>query len=165
MTTKTDQPATVETGLSGYELINTPALNKGTVWMKERQPARSPGNGSVYRSLRIRFASILDNARLKRVLAYIEDQLAEEITVADLAGVASLSMFHFTRVFTARMGVPPHRYVRKRRHEAAKVVIARGRASLSEIAFTHGFSSQSSFPRAFKRATGMTPADYRRQVG
>ena len=106
----------------------------------------------------------LDNARLKRVLAYIEDHLAEEITVADLAGVASLSMFHFTRAFAAAMGVPPNRYVSQRRLEAAKVLLASGKASLSEIAFSSQFSSQSGFTRAFKRATGTTPADYRRQV-
>jgi AraC family transcriptional regulator len=106
----------------------------------------------------------LNDARLRRVLAYIEEHLAEDITVADLAKVACLSIFHFTRAFAAAMRVPPHRYVSQRRLESAKAMIARGRASLSEIALESRFSSQSSFTRAFRRATGMTPAEYRRTL-
>jgi AraC family transcriptional regulator len=106
----------------------------------------------------------LDGGRLRRVLAYIEEHLAEDITVTDLANVACLSIFHFTRAFAATMGVPPHRYVSQRRLESAKAMIATGRASLSEIAFDCRFSSQSSFTRAFRRATGMTPAEYRRTL-
>ncbi len=106
----------------------------------------------------------LDDGRLRRVLAYVEEHLAEDITVADLANVACLSIFHFTRAFAAATGVPPHRYVSQRRLESAKAMIATGRASLSEIAFDCRFSSQSSFTRAFRRATGMTPAEYRRTL-
>ena len=104
----------------------------------------------------------LADGRLKRVLAYIEEHLAEDITVADLANVACLSMFHFTRAFAATLGVPPHRYVSQRRLESAKAMIAAGRTSLGKIALNSQFSSQSSFTRAFRRATGMTPAEYRR---
>jgi AraC family transcriptional regulator len=106
----------------------------------------------------------LDDGRLRRVLAYIEEHLAEDIAVADLANVACLSIFHFTRAFAATTGVPPHRYVSQRRLESAKATIATGRASLSEIALLCQFSSQSSFTRAFRRATGMTPAEYRRSL-
>jgi AraC family transcriptional regulator len=106
----------------------------------------------------------LDGGRLRRVLTYIEEHLAEDITVTDLAKVACLSIFHFTRAFAATMGVPPHRYVSQRRLESAKAMIATGRTSLSEIALDCRFSSQSSFTRAFRRATGMTPAEYRRTL-
>jgi AraC family transcriptional regulator len=106
----------------------------------------------------------LDDVRLRRVLAYIEEHLAEDITVADLANVACLSIFHFTRAFAAATGVPPHRYVSRRRLETARAMIATGRASLSEIALECRFSSQSSFTRAFRRATGITPAEYRQTL-
>ena len=106
----------------------------------------------------------LDDVRLRRVLAYIEEHLADDIAVADLANVACLSIFHFTRAFAATMGVPPHRYVSRRRLESAKEMIATGRASLGEIALDCRFSSQSSFTRAFRRATGMTPAEYRQTL-
>ena len=106
----------------------------------------------------------LDDVRLRRVLAYIEEHLADDIAVADLANVACLSIFHFTRAFAAATGVPPHRYVSQRRLESAKAMIATGRASLSEIALDCRFYSQSTFTRAFRRATGMTPAEYRRAL-
>ena len=106
----------------------------------------------------------LDRARLSRVLAYIEEHLAEDITVTELTNVACLSIFHFTRAFAGAMGMPPHRYVSRRRLENAKAMIATGRASLHEIALDCQFSSQSSFTRAFRRATGITPAEYRRAL-
>jgi AraC family transcriptional regulator len=106
----------------------------------------------------------LDGGRLRRVLAYIEEHLAEDITVTDLANVACLSVFHFTRAFAATTGVPPHRYVSQRRLETARAMIATGRTSLSQIAYDCRFSSQSSFTRAFRRATGLTPAEYRRTL-
>jgi AraC family transcriptional regulator len=104
----------------------------------------------------------LDRVRLSRVLGYIEEHLAVDITVTELANVACLSIFHFTRAFAGAMGVPPHHYVSRRRLENAKAMIAGGRASLHEIALDCQFSSQSSFTRAFRRVTGMTPGEYRR---
>lgn len=107
----------------------------------------------------------LDERRLRRVLDYVEEHLADDIAVADLANVASLSIFYFTRAFSAAVGMPPHRYVSQRRLEWAKTMIAAGGTSIAEMAFVCGFSSQSSFTRAFRRATGLTPAMYRREFG
>jgi AraC family transcriptional regulator len=103
----------------------------------------------------------LDDRRLMRVLDYVEEHLFEDIAVADLANVACLSLFHFTRAFSSATGVPPHRYVSRKRLEHAKVMIAAG-GTIAETAFACRFSSQSSFIRAFRRAMGMTPAEYRR---
>jgi AraC family transcriptional regulator len=104
----------------------------------------------------------LDAVRRRRVLQYVDEHLTEDITVADLADVACLSIFHFTRAFAAAVGMPPHRYVSRTRLEKAKAEIAGGRFSLAQIALNARFSSQASFTRAFSRATGVTPAEYRR---
>jgi AraC family transcriptional regulator len=106
----------------------------------------------------------LDNARLRRVLEYIQAHLDEEISVADLADVAHLSVFHFTRMFTAALGVPPHRYISRHRLENAMAMLTIGRLPLCEIAHRSRFSSQASFSRAFRRVTGVTPGEYRRRV-
>src|SRR4051812_16778395 len=66
----------------------------------------------------------LDAARLKRIFDYVEVHLADDIAVADLAKVACLSIFHFTRSFSTAVGMPPHRYVSQRRLESAKAMIA-----------------------------------------
>ena len=107
----------------------------------------------------------LDERRVRRVREYVEEHLADDIAVADLASVACLSTFYFTRAFSAAVGMPPHRYVSQRRLERAKTMIGAGVTSIEEMAFMCGFSSQSSFTRAFRRATGLTPAMYRRQFG
>lgn len=103
----------------------------------------------------------LDHVRLRRVLDHISAHMADEITLADLAGIACLSPFHFARMFTRAIGVPPHRYVSRIRLENAMAELARGRLSLAQIALNARFSSQASFTRAFRRATGTTPAEYR----
>ena len=103
----------------------------------------------------------LDHGRLRRVLDYISAHLADEITLADLARVAGLSTFHFARTFTLAIGVSPQRYVSRIRLENAMAEIAAGRLPLARIALNARFSSQASFTRAFRRATGMTPGEYR----
>jgi AraC family transcriptional regulator len=104
----------------------------------------------------------LGNARLRRVLDHIEEHLDQELTVAQLAGVVALSPFHFSRMFAAAMGTSPWRYVSRRRIEDAKVQLTAGRLCLGEIAYRTRFSSTAAFSRAFRRATGMTPGEYRR---
>jgi AraC family transcriptional regulator len=106
-------------------------------------------------------ARSLDHARMRRVLDYIDQNLEEEFTISDLARRAHLSAFHFARMFANTMGAPPRRYISQRRLESAKKMIGTGRLPLSEIAFRSGFSSQASFTRAFRRATNMTPGEFR----
>ena len=105
----------------------------------------------------------LDDIRLRRVLDYITANIAEEITLANLARVAGYSPFHFARKFSFAMGMPPHRYISRIRLGNAMVELAAGKLPLAEIALNAHFSSQASFTRAFHRAIGMTPKDYRRR--
>jgi hypothetical protein len=51
----------------------------------------------------------------KRVAEYIEEHLAEEISLAALAELVDLSLYHFARVFKQSFGVPPHHYHMVRR--------------------------------------------------
>ena len=104
----------------------------------------------------------LDSTRLRRVIDYIDQYLEEDITVAGLAGLANLSAFHFSRMFTATVGVAPYRYVSRRRLEHAMSMLTDGTLPLHEIAYRSRFSSQASFTRAFGRAIGMSPGEYRR---
>jgi AraC family transcriptional regulator len=105
----------------------------------------------------------LDDKRLRRVLDYIQQHLEEEITVTGIADVAHLSPFHFARMFRATVGVPPYRYISARRLENAMALLA-SNLPMSEIALRSCFSSQASFSRAFRRATGVSPSAYRRTV-
>jgi AraC family transcriptional regulator len=105
----------------------------------------------------------IDQTRIRRVLDYIEDNIAEDISLESLAGIAGYSAFHFARKFTLAMGISPGRYISHRRLEAAMAELAAGKLPLAEIALNAQFSSQASFTRAFHRATGMAPGEYQRR--
>lgn len=104
----------------------------------------------------------LDGARLRRVLDYIEDNEHRGLSVAELAAVACLSPFHFARAFKEATGAPPHRYLSLYRLACAKQQLAETDRPLAEIALDCSFSSQANFTRAFRRAMGVTPGDFRR---
>src|SRR3984893_4261887 len=105
----------------------------------------------------------LDHVRLRRVLDYISNNVDDDITLADLARVGGQSPFHFARKFALAMGVSPKRYVSRMRLDKTMAALAAGRLPLAQIALNAGFSSQASFTGAFRRATSMTPQEYRRR--
>jgi AraC family transcriptional regulator len=104
----------------------------------------------------------LDRRRLTRVKEFIAANLEQDLTIAELAHVASLSRFHFARAFKAAVGQSPHQYVSTHRLERAKELLTYGHQSLLDIALALSFSSQANFTRAFHQSTGMTPGQYRR---
>lgn len=106
-------------------------------------------------------APALDPKRLRRVLDFVEARLAGEISLDDLAAEACLSPFHFSRLFHDATGLSPHRYVTDRRIQAAKEKLALRHSSQVEIALDCGFGSQANFIRVFRKATGLTPGQYR----
>lgn len=98
------------------------------------------------------------------VSAYIDEHLAERVSIPTLAGLVRLSRFHFSRAFKQSFGVPPHRYQSDQRIERAKLLLAHPDYSVTEIGLDLGFSETSSFSTAFRRATGMTPTAYHRSL-
>lgn len=101
--------------------------------------------------------------RLKRVLDYMEAHLAETITLDDLAETAGMSRFHFSRVFHEDTGKAPYAYLLGRRVELAKTLLRETPAGLSEVMARTGFSSKGRFAANFRRITGRSPAQYRRE--
>ncbi len=95
---------------------------------------------------------------------YIDTHLAEEVALADLAAVAKLSPAHFCRAFKASVGMPPHRYQMQRRIEQAKILLATPQRPVLEVALACGFGFSSSFTKAFRKGTGVTPSEFRRAL-
>ena len=96
----------------------------------------------------------------KKVADFIEDHLADTLSLRALAGLVELSPFHFARAFKQSFGVPPHRYHVSRRMERAKALL--GERSVTEVALAVGFAETSSFSAAFRKAAGCSPSEYRR---
>jgi AraC family transcriptional regulator len=98
----------------------------------------------------------------KRLVEFIDEHLAEEVSLATLAELVNLSLFHFARAFKQSFGVPPHRYHSARRMDRARSLLLRPALSVTQIGMQTGFRETSSFTRAFRRFTGLTPTEYRR---
>lgn len=107
----------------------------------------------------------LSPVRLARVVDFIDSQLEHPIHLGDLAGIAGLSPFHFSRVFKLATGETPYHFVGSRRLDRARSLLLTSELPLAELALACGFASQSHFTAAFTKATGMPPGRYRRQRG
>jgi AraC family transcriptional regulator len=98
------------------------------------------------------------------VTTYIEEHLAEPIPLATLAAMMWLSPYYFCRAFKRSVGMPAHHYHMTRRVEWSKMRLAEGKHSITDIARMVGYSDSSSFTRALRRVTGITPSTYRRTL-
>lgn len=99
--------------------------------------------------------------RLQRVLEYVEEHLADDISLGDLAAVACLSPFHFGRIFKASVGVSPLRHVAERRIAKACDLLADPGASMLSISLQCGFADSSHFSTAFRKHRRASPRAWR----
>ena len=101
------------------------------------------------------------HCRISNVLRYLETRTDAAHSIADLAGVARLSPFHFLRTFKQVTGVTPHQWlVRARLRDAARR-LADGRERVTDIALDAGFEDLSNFVRSFRTEFGLSPRSYR----
>ena len=84
--------------------------------------------------------------------------------IEDVARAVAISPSHFNRRFAAAFGVTPHQFRIHRRLERAKLLLAAGRHSVTEVCMEVGFSSLGSFSAQFARRVGATPSAYRRRL-
>jgi transcriptional regulator GlxA family with amidase domain len=91
----------------------------------------------------------------------VEVHLGESINLGTLAAVAGLSIHHFAREFKRSAGVTPHRYLTQKRVQRAQEMLAQTDLSLSEVAYTTGFSDQGHLSRHFRHMLGITPGEFR----
>jgi len=108
-----------------------------------------------------RFTGGLSGPRLRRVLDFVGDNYERDLSLAELAGVAGTSTFHFAREFKRATGTTPHQHLIRFRVERAKALLAAGDLPLAEVGLRSGFSHQSHFTRLFRKLTGTTPHSYR----
>jgi AraC family transcriptional regulator len=103
----------------------------------------------------------LDEFRCRRVVAYVEENLAEGCDLFSLANVGGLSPYHFARSFSRAVGISPHAYVLSRRIARAKLLITKSNTSIADISYACGFSSQQHMITVFTQYEGTTPARLR----
>lgn len=104
------------------------------------------------------------NADVVRVVReYLEDEFARVVTLAELSALTGLSPFHVSRTFRSSVGLPPYAYLALVRVRQAQALIRAGHP-LSAVTHATGFADQSHFTRQFKRAVGVPPGQYARDI-
>lgn len=92
---------------------------------------------------------------------FIEAQLAEPLSLGQLAALCSLSEYHFARMFRTSFGLPPHQYVLARRIARARSLLRHSHLPLGEVGLACGFASASHFSNRFRQVNGASPGEYR----
>ena len=98
---------------------------------------------------------------LNRVFALVEEKLADNIRLMELAEAAGMSMFHFARMFKQSTGQSPYQYVVTRRMDTAKQLLRNQAMSVLEVSVRTGFVDQRHFTKVFRRKIGVSPAEFR----
>jgi AraC-like DNA-binding protein len=106
----------------------------------------------------------MNDPALRRACEYLDDRLAENTTLDELARVAGVGKFRLIRLFRAGLGVPPHRYQLAQRLRLARRLLERGEP-IASAAATAGFVDQSHMHRHFRRGLGVTPRQYVARLG
>ncbi len=100
-------------------------------------------------------------AIIEEIIDYISENIADQLSLGELAKRASLSPFYFCRIFKQETGYTPHEYILHTRINTSRFFLKTTGLPIKEIAFKCGFTSESGFCTAFKKALGVTPLTYR----
>ena len=102
----------------------------------------------------------MDNrAIIQKSLDYIEENLQTEITAAELAETAHISLFHYYRLFQQAMGMPVMQYILRRRLLHGVYAMKQGSSKIN-AALLYGFDTYAGFYKAFCREFGSTPSEF-----
>lgn len=101
--------------------------------------------------------------RLDKVFLFIDKNLHANLTLNDVAKIASFSPYHFHRIFKTITGEPLNKYINRRKIEIAAFDILHQNKNISDIAYKYGFCDVTSFSRAFKKFYGISPTTFIKQ--
>jgi len=100
--------------------------------------------------------------QLRRACEFIEANLGDDPSIADIAAECGLSSSYFAKAFKQATGVPPHAWLSVRRIARAKRLLGETSLSLAEIGLACGFVDQSHFSRTFLKSESCSPGRWRR---
>jgi AraC family transcriptional regulator len=103
----------------------------------------------------------LTGRKLRLATDFIQDHLAEDITLAAISDTVDLSPYHFARAFKRTTGLTPQQYLMQRRVERAKDLLKKADLPIVEVSAQVGFKNQSHFTTFFRRYTSVTPKVWR----
>jgi len=101
------------------------------------------------------------SSEIRQSVEFIHAHYADNLSLTQVAASASLSQYHFLRLFKRQIGMTPHAYLRCLRLQRAALLLTRSDEPISDIASRLGFSSPAHFTEAFRHHYGFTPSQYR----
>jgi AraC-like DNA-binding protein len=107
------------------------------------------------------YAGFAGLCRARDLLLEVRDR---QLSIKDVAREARISPFHFIRQFDALFGLTPHQFRIRSRLDRAKLLLAMGQLSVTEVCMEVGFSSLGSFSDLFARRVGTAPSIYQRRA-
>ena len=147
----------------GYVADMSTALNRVSVFpVRDTQGAVIGLMSSHYRARSCESAPNWYDA-MKESIAFVAENYAADLSVADLARRANLSESQFTRIFRRQTETSPAQYIVQTRINAARTLLETTDKLLTDIAAETGFYDHAHFVKTFKRIVGTTPSRYRKQ--
>jgi transcriptional regulator GlxA family with amidase domain len=112
------------------------------------------------------FGTAADEASLPppiaRVMRHVGSHSAGRLDVDGMAEIAGLSRAHFSRLFAAAVGLPPAEYLMNERMRlAARLIGSDASLGVKQVAARTGFDDPNYFAKAFRRAFGVSPTEFR----
>ena len=99
---------------------------------------------------------------IKKVMAYVEENLQNKISLKDLAGICLMSEKYFCSFFKKQTNLTPIEYINRVRISKACDLLSLSTMNVTEISLECGFESLSYFIRQFKKITGVSPSEYKK---
>ncbi len=134
---------------------------------REESMARSLAGALLYELARARRSPLSNSSsqplELKRALFFIEMNLEERLEIGQLAKLASVSRSSLFRLFRRHLGESPAAWILKRKMERAAAMLARSSLRIGELGAKLSIEDPYYFSRAFKKAHGVSPREYRRR--
>jgi AraC family transcriptional regulator len=106
----------------------------------------------------------LPPAVLRRAKEFLHDQMDRNPGVTELSSAVGMNVDHFSRMFKRSTGLAPHQYLGNIRLERAKRLLVEGRSAIIEIAYEIGYANPSQFSAFFRKRTGQSPTEFRRNA-
>ncbi|HQQ95823.1 MAG TPA: helix-hairpin-helix domain-containing protein [Cyclobacteriaceae bacterium] len=102
--------------------------------------------------------------RLRKAAAWMKKNYKDPITVPDAARVATLSTYHFLRLFNDVYEETPHQWLTKIRLKRASQLLRKSKHPISRVALDCGFTHEGTFARVFRQHMGESPLQFRRRI-